>query len=121
MSDNHDDIDTEFWKAMNNAPEPLTTDSSPGEPQFEKMVTDGLEQYQDYLYGRGQYYGPAMDGSLRAAIRAALASGRLTPMTLYTQLGKPDPTDLRAAIEDCPAEQQQKLKKRVQGVRNDGR
>lgn len=104
---------------MNDTPDVFTTDSAPGEDEFEQMVSKAANQYQDYLYGEERYYGPAMDGSLRAAIRAALASGRLVPTTLYAQFGKPDAAHLREAVEDCPAEQQRKLKKRVQEASND--
>ena len=105
---------------MNDAPETVTTDSTPGEEQFEQTASEALDRYQDYLYGRGQYYGPAMDGSLRGAVRAALASGRLSPMTLYGQFGEPDfdrevpdADGLREAIEECSANERREMWERV--------
>lgn len=122
MNNTHDDTDIEakFHESMTE-PDIFTTDSELGDDQFEETVDDCIEQYKDYLYGRGQHYGPAMDGALRNAIRAVLANGRVTPTTVYGQFGEayfeqetPDTDDLREAIEDCTADQQREMWERAQ-------
>lgn len=105
----NDTSETEPQRAMSEMPELVTTDSEPGEEQFEEMVTDCVEKYQNILFDDDHYYGPAMDASLRYAIRTALADEGLSPSSLYAQFGKPDADDLREAIEDCPAEERREM------------
>lgn len=113
---------------MNDTLDVFTTDSAPGEEEFEQMTSEAFEQYKDYLFGSGQYCGSAMIGSLQYGIRVALASGRLSPTTLYGQFEEPAldreiPTadDLRAAVDGCSVDQRQEMLEKAQEVGDDGR
>lgn len=84
---------------MNDVPETFTTDSAPGEEQFEMTAEKAVEQYRDRLY-EGYWYGPLTDGMLRQAVRASLAdSGAVSLRKIYEHFAEP-PIEIKSIDEE---------------------
>lgn len=64
---------------MNDELQTFTTDSSPGEQNFERTARDATSHLAGVLQSDSDYYGPQMNRVLQMAVRAILrAEGEVT-------------------------------------------
>ena len=86
---------------MSNDARELTTDSTPGDEPFAGKVDEATEYYRRMLYGDEHYYGPALDVTLRDAVRQSLAEdGSMSIERLCQQLDGSHPSDFDTSVTE---------------------
>jgi hypothetical protein len=64
---------------MSDKLQTFTTDSAPGEQDFERIARDATSHLAGVLQSDSEYYGPKMNAMLRIGVRTALrAEGEVT-------------------------------------------
>lgn len=79
----------------------FTAESTPGGEPFEGKVDEATDYYRKMLYGDEHYYGPALDATLREAIRRSLvADDSVSIEKLCEQLDGPHPSEFETTVAE---------------------